>query len=30
MEGNEYEVVPASIQKEAVTFLIEQLFALPT
>ncbi len=30
MEGNEYEIVPSAIQKEAVAFLNEQLFKTPT
>lgn len=30
MEGNEYDVVPSSIQNEAVAFLNEQLFKTPT
>lgn len=30
MEGNEYEVVPAKIQNEAIAFLNEQLFKTPT
>ncbi len=30
MEGNEYEIVPSSIQNEAVAFLNEQLFKTPT
>lgn len=29
MEGNEYEVVPATIQNEAIAFLNEQLFTTP-
>ncbi len=30
MQGNEYEIVPSSIQNEAVAFLNEQLFKTPT
>lgn len=30
MEGNEYEIVPSTIQNEAVAFLNEQLFKTPT
>jgi hypothetical protein len=30
MEGNEYEVVPSTVQNEAVAFLNEQLFKTPT